>query len=193
MKKTIAQIDSQLSKAIVDNKKQISSIDAQLSQAQLTLQYQDIRSPVDGVVFDLQGGPGTVVNASEPVVKIVPSNSLIAKVYITNRDVGFIREGMEADVRIDSFPFTEFGQIHGQLYSLGSDALPPDPAKQLNTYTFPGKVILDQQFLKTQTGHQISLQSGMSVHVNLKIRDRTVMSIFIDQFTRNTEGLEHLR
>ncbi|XPM54973.2 MAG: HlyD family efflux transporter periplasmic adaptor subunit [Leptolyngbya sp. IPPAS B-1204] len=121
----IAAIDSQLNKVILDNESQIAESEKRLSQAQLTLRYQELRAPVDGIVFDLQAkGRGFVANSSEPILKIVPGNALVAEVYITNKDIGFVSEGMPVDVRVDSFPFSEFGDIKGTLVNVGSDALP---------------------------------------------------------------------
>lgn len=189
--KAIAEIDGQLSKAIVENDKQLTEIDSQLSQTKLTLQYQELRAPVSGTVFDLKASsPGFVANASQPVLKIVPDDSLVAKVLITNKDVGFVREGMDVDVRVDSFPFSEFGDIKGRLVSVGSDALPPDEITPF--YTFPAKIKMDQQFLAINE-REIPLQSGMSITANIKVRERTVMSIFTDLFTRQVESLKSVR
>lgn len=189
--KAIAEINGQLSKAVVENDKKISEIDNQLSQTKLTLQYQELRAPVAGTVFDLQAtGPGFVANASQPVLKIVPSDNLIAKVFITNKDVGFVKAGMDVDVRIDSFPFSEFGDIKGKLVSVGSDALPPDQVRPF--YHFPAKIQMDRQTLNV-SDRKISLQSGMSLSANIKVRKRTVMSIFTDLFSRQVESLKSVR
>lgn len=189
--KKIAEIDSQLNKLIVENEKQIAEVDSQLKQAQVTLQYQEIRSPVDGTVFDLKAtGPGFVANSVEPVLKVVPDNTLQAEVYITNRDIGFIKEGMPVDVRIDSFPFSEFGDVKGELISVGSDALPPDQTHQF--YRFPAKIRLNQQILKAN-GRELPLQSGMAVSTNIKVRDRAVISILTDGFARQIESLKNVR
>lgn len=188
--KRIAEIDGQLTKAIVENEKRIDEINSQLSQTQLTLKYQEIKSPTDGVVFDLKAGPGFVANTSEPILKIVPVDNLVAKVYITNRDIGFVREGMPVDVRIDSFPFNEFGDVKGNLIWIGSDALPPDEIRPY--YTFPAKIRLDQQTLMVN-GRPVVLQSGMSVSTNIKVRKRTVASIFINLFAKQLDGLKSIR
>jgi hemolysin D len=189
--KQIAEIDSQFAKMLVENEKQIAEIDNKLAQAQFTLRYQELLAPTDGVVFELKANaPGFVANPSEPILKIVPSDNLVAKVYITNRDIGFIRPGMPVDVRVDSFPLSEFGDIKGKLTWIGSDALPPTQTRPF--YSFPAKVQLNSQML---IAHQrkLPLQSGMSLNVNIKTRQRTVMSIFIDLFTGQTENLKHLR
>jgi hemolysin D len=189
--KQIAQIDSQFAKTIVENEKQIAEIDNKLNQAKLTLNYQEIASPTDGIVFDLKPkAPGFVANPTEPILKIVPSDNLLAKVYITNKDIGFVRPGMDVDVRVDSFPFSEFGDIKGKLTWVGSDALPPTQVR--NFYSFPAKVKLKTQTLK-MANQQLSLQSGMSLSVNIKTRQRTVMSIFTDLFTGEMDGMKHLR
>ncbi|NEO72442.1 HlyD family efflux transporter periplasmic adaptor subunit [Moorena sp. SIO3H5] len=189
----IASIISQLNQRIVENNKQMAEIDSQLQQAQLTLSYQELRAPVDGTIFDLQPStPGFVANTTEPVLKIVPASSLIAKVFLTNRDIGFVEPGMETEVRVDSFPFSEFGDVKGKVLSIGSDALPPDPAELRQDYTFPAKIELDKQFM-TAYGKDVPLQSGMSISANIRVRKRTVMSIFTEMFLDKTESLTKMR
>ncbi|MBD2775713.1 HlyD family efflux transporter periplasmic adaptor subunit [Iningainema tapete] len=189
--KRIAEIDSQLTKAIVDNNKTIAETDSQMSQAKMNLKYQEIKAPANGTIFELKAHtPGFVATVREPILKVVPNDKLIAKVYITNKDIGFVKEGMTVDVRIDSFPFSEFGDIKGKLVSLGSDALPPDQIYPF--YRFPAKVQLDAQQLKVN-GRNIPLQSGMGVSTNVKIRERTVLSIFTDMFSSSIESLKNVR
>jgi len=189
--KQLASIDTQLNKAIVDNDAQISELKNKLSQTMVTLKYQELRAPVDGVVLDMKAkGIGFVATTSEPIVQIVPGNGLLAEVYVTNADVGFVRKGMIVDVRVDSFPFSEFGDIKGEVMQIGSDALPPDP--EHNFYRFPIKIKLDKQFIET-AGQEIAVQSGMSVSANIKIRKRTVMTIITDQFTRKVDSFQNVR
>ncbi len=189
--KRIAQIDSQLTKAIVENNKRLAEIDSQISQAQLSLRYEQLVAPSNGTVFDLQAHtPGFVANASQPILKIVPDDALTAKVFITNKDIGFVKEGMDVDVRIDSFPFSEFGDVKGKLVEIGSDALPPDQIHPY--YRFPAKVKLERQSLLIN-GRNVPLQSGMSLNANIKVRSRTVMSIFTDLFSKSVESLKFVR
>jgi HlyD family secretion protein len=189
--KRIAEIDSQLTKAIVENNKRSAEIDSQISTAQLSLHYQELTAPEGGTVFDLQAHtPGFVANASQLILKIVPDDALTALVFITNRDIGFVKEGMNVDVRIDSFPFSEFGDVKGKLVWIGGDALPPDQIHPF--YRFPAKVQLERQSLLVN-GRAVPLQSGMSVSANIKVRSRTVMSIFTDLFAKSVESLKTVR
>ncbi|MCU0569635.1 MAG: HlyD family efflux transporter periplasmic adaptor subunit [Oculatellaceae cyanobacterium Prado106] len=189
--KELASIDSQLNRLILDNEQRISETKSQLSQAQTTLRYSELRAPVDGVVFDLEPkGVGFVATNSEPIVQIVPGDGLIAEVFITNQDIGFVKEGMPVDVRVDSFPFSEFGDIKGTIERIGSDALPPDQEHRF--YRFPAKIKLETQVIET-AGKEIPVQSGMSISANIITRDRTVISIITDQFSRRVDSLKTVR
>ena len=185
--KRIAEIDSQLTKVILENENRINEINSQLSSAELTLKYQELRAPISGVVFNLQPrSTGYVYNSSEQILEIVPTDDLVARVFITNQDIGFVHPGMPVDVRIDSFPFQEFGDIEGELVRIGSDVLPPDETYQF--YRFPAEVRMTDQSIDVE-GHQIPLHSGMSLSANINIRKRTVITIFFDMFSEKIDSL----
>ena len=142
-------------------------------------------------MFDLQPrSPGFVVGETQAIMKIVPNDNLVASVYLTNKDIGFVREGMTVDVRVDSFPSTEFGSIKGKLISLGSDALAPTQERQF--YAFPAKIELERQTLAVN-GKPISLQSGMSVNTSIIVRKRPILSILTDLFDKQVKGIESMR
>lgn len=189
--KQIAEIDGQLNKSIVEIDRKVAEINSQIAQAKQNLKYQDIYAPASGTVFELKAGtPGFVANVSEPILKIVPDNTLTAKVYITNKDIGFVKVGMSVDVRIDSFPYSEYGDVKGKIVSIGSDALPAD---QANPYErFPATIELVKQNLVIK-GQPKTLQSGYSVSVNIKVRERTVMSLLTDMVIKQGEGLKTVR
>ncbi len=189
--KQVAEIDGQLNKLIVEIDRKISEMNGQISQAKQNLKYQDIIAPVSGTIFELKAGtPGFVANPSEPILKIVPDNTLTAKVYITNKDIGFVKVGMPVDVRIDSFPYSEYGDVKGKIVEIGSDALPVD---QTHPYErFPATIKLERQNLVIK-GQPKTLQSGYAVSVNIKVRERTVMSLLTDMVMKQGDGLKTVR
>jgi hemolysin D len=191
-KQRIATIDSQFMKNILDNEQRLADVNSKISQTQLNVKYQELRAPVAGTVFDLQAkNPGFVANPTTKMLQIVPNENYIAEVFITNKDIGFVRKGMKVDVRIDSFPYSEFGDIKGEVTGIGSDALPPDQTHQF--YRFPAKISLDKQSL-TINGKKVTLQSGMSISANIKVREeRTVLSLFTELFTKQIDTLKEVR
>ncbi|TRT59629.1 MAG: HlyD family efflux transporter periplasmic adaptor subunit [Microcystis aeruginosa Ma_QC_C_20070703_M131] len=203
--KRIAEIDSQISRIIIDNNKRIAELDSQISQAQQTIKYQKITAPIGGVVFDLKARPGFVPQPSqaEALLKIVPDGCptevkdaakgcLVAEVDVTNQDIGFVRVGQKTDIRIDSFSYSEYGDIKGEVISIGSDALPPDENHRF--YRFPVRVSLSSQELVLKDKSTLPLQSGMSVSVNIKVNEnRTVLSLFTDMFNKQVDTLKQVR
>ncbi len=191
-KKQIAEVESQFTKVLLENEKRLADVNSKIAQAQTNVKYQKLHAPVSGTIFDLQANNhGFVTRPSEKLLAIVPNDSFIAEAFITNKDIGFVREGMKVDVRIDSFPFSEFGDIKGEITSVASDALPPDETHQY--YRFPIKIKLNKQSLNIQ-GRNISLQSGMSITANIKLREeRSVISLFTELFTKQIETLKEVR
>ena len=197
--KQIAEIDSQLARLRLENKKKLDEIESQISKAKQAVQYQEMRAPVDGVVFNLKPtGPGYVVRQidSEPVVTVVPDQNLVAKVYLTNRDIGQVvdrlkRENeLNVEVNVDSLPATEFGTLQGKLKNIGSDVLPPTQERPY--YSFPATIELTNQTLKVGD-KDIRLQAGMAVNASVKVRKRTVLSIFTELFQKQVDSLETVR
>ncbi|MEH1875183.1 HlyD family efflux transporter periplasmic adaptor subunit [Nostoc sp.] len=191
-KQRIAEIDSQFTKVLLENEQHLADVNSKISQAQLNVKYQELRAPVAGTIFDLQAkNPGFVATPTTKLLQIVPNENYIAEVFITNKDIGFVRKGMRADIRIDSFPYSEFGDIKGEVAGIGSDALPPDQTHQF--YRFPAKLHLDRQSLVIK-GKNVNLHSGMSITANIKVREeRTVLSLFTELFTKQMDTLKEVR
>ncbi|MEH2059117.1 MAG: HlyD family efflux transporter periplasmic adaptor subunit [Nostoc sp.] len=191
-KQRIATIDSQFMKVLLDNEQHLADVNSKIAQSKLNVRYQELRAPVAGTVFDLQAkNPGFVATPTTKLLQIVPNEKYIGEVFITNKDIGFVRKGMKVDVRIDSFPYSEFGDIKGEVIDIGSDALPPDQTHQF--YRFPAKVSLDRQSLVIK-GKNVKLQSGMSISANIKVREeRSVISLFTELFTKQVDALKEVR
>ena len=172
----------------------IAELQSQLKESDVILKYQELISPADGMVFDLKPkGPGFVARTSEPVLKIVPSDFLQARVEIPSRSIGFVSVDKKVDISIDSFPATDFGVISGVVKRIGSDALPPEPAQGLG-YRFPADIKLDNQFLKMKTGKrlQLPLQPGMSLTANIKLRKVSYLQLLLSNFSDKAKSLKQL-
>lgn len=170
---------------------ELSELRSKLTELSVNIRYQDLRSPVDGVVFDLKPkGQGFVAQTSEPVMKIVPFSALQAKVEIDSSDIGFVRVGRPAEISIDSFPSTDFGVLQGSLSSIGSDALPPDQLNQ--TYRFPATVRLNSQQFRLRSGQVLPLQVGMSLTANIKLRKVSYLQLLLGSFQDKAESLRRL-
>lgn len=177
-RKALAEIDSRLSKAILDNSRRISELESNLAESQAALEHHEILAPADGVIFELPfNKPGNVVATKDTVVKIVPDDELIAKLAITNKDIGFISVGQSCELEVESFPSREYGLLNCTLTFIGSDVLPPTAVRPY--FAFPAKVKLETQSFSIN-GKTIPLQSGMAVTGKIKTRERRVIYLVLD-------------
>jgi hemolysin D len=201
----VREVEGELEKLAVDRKRQtailqqaiaqlngeISELRSQLTELSVNIRYQDVRSPVDGLVFDLKPtGPGFVAQSSEPVMKIVPFKDLQARVEVQSSDIGFVQVGKPVEISIDSFRASDFGTLPGTLTAIGSDALPPDERRP--TYRFPATVTLDTQQFLLRSGQELPLQTGMSLTANIKLRKVTYLQLLLGGFQDKTDSLRRL-
>ena len=167
-------------------------IEKQINENKVLLDYQLIKAPISGLVFDLQPQkPGYVASTSQPILKIVPLENLVAKIEIDSRSIGFVSTGKKADISIDSYPATDFGIIEGEVTKIGSDALPPDP-REGKGYRFPSEIKLKEQFLELKNGKKLPLQVGMSLSANIKLRKVSYLKLLLGTFQTKADSLRSL-
>ena len=195
----IALLDQQTAQL----KSELADLNGRLVESRVTLRYQQLRSPVDGVVFDLKPtSRGFTAQSTQTVMKVVPMGSLEAKVEVPSNKIGFVQvpQGcpddrdacMSADISIDSFPSSDFGVLKGKVTRIGSDALEPDPQEQRQELSFPVTIQLDDQQLKLKTGSSLPLQVGMSLTANIKLRKVSYLQLLLGEFQDKAESLQRL-
>lgn len=172
-------------------KSELSEMRSKLTELRINLRYQIVRSPVDGIVFELKPkARGFVAQGSEPVMKIVPFDKLEARVNVASSDIGFVSVGKQADISIDSFPATDFGVLQGSVRRIGSDALPPDQLN--NAYRYPVDIQLNNQQLKLKSGGHLPLQVGMSLTANIKLRKVSYLQLLMGSFRDKADSLRQI-
>ena len=195
----VAQLDQQMAQL----NSELADLKSRLAEARVTLRYQQLQSPVAGVVFDLQPtSAGFTAQSTQTVMKVVPHGLLEAKVEVPSNKIGFVKvppgclqdhqQCMKADISIDSYPSTDFGVLEGRVTRIGSDALPPDPQEQRQELSFPVTVRLDQQMLELKSGSKLPLQVGMSLTANIKLRRVSYLQLLLGGFQDRAESLQEL-
>ena len=194
----------QLQQSVQQLNAQQADLKARLTETNVTLRYQELKSPVRGLVFDMQPtSPGFTAQSTETVMKIVPYRqdgpggnddygALEARVEVPSNKIGFVRTGMQSDISIDSFPSTDFGVLEGEVVKVGSDALPPDPQEQREVLAFPVTIELADQQLKLKNGSDLRLGVGMSLTANIKLRNVSYLQLLLGEFQNKAESLQQL-
>ncbi|MDI9406332.1 MAG: HlyD family efflux transporter periplasmic adaptor subunit [Chitinophagaceae bacterium] len=171
-------------------RQQLLDVQRQLAEQRQRRDQLVLTTPIAGTVFDLSAKRGELAGPNKVSLKVVPAGAMQVKIFISNSDIGFIRPGMLADVRVDSYPFTEYGSLTGKLTRIGVDSLPPDPANPMER--FPASVSLDQEALVSK-GRRLELRSGMAVTALIKLQKRPVISLITDRFQRFFDSSQTLR
>ena len=148
-------------------------------------------SPVKGKVFNLISvSQGFAANQGETLLKIVPSGDTEAKIFLKNSDIGFVKTNMKANVRVDAYPFTQFGSINGILKSIGDEVIRSNEQNQISL--FPAYVSLEKQYLE-KNNQKYFVRSGQSVSVNLIVRDRRIISLLTDAIDKAIDSLRGIK
>ena len=184
------EIDERRRALEIESEKRVRELQSQLQTAEQQLRYQNIVATSSGIVFDLKVREAGVVQTGETILSIIPTDGLKAEVFIPNKDIGFVKVGQEAKVRVDAFPSSRYGELTGSVDFIGADALPPEAIA--NYYRFPVNIQLQQSWLETN-GVRIPLRSGMSITSNLRIREKRAISLISDFFTGQMDSIKALR
>ena len=187
----LEEVEAQLNKLEQESLREISDLERQLVEVEDTIIKEKLSAPVSGIVFGMvPSSAGYAASAGETLVKVVRGGEIEAKIYITNKDVGFIKTGMKAQIRVDAFPYTQFGSITGALKSVGT--LPLEPDQQNPMPRFPAYVKIDKEYLE-KDGEKYNVSAGQSVQVNLILRDKRVISLLTDAVQKAIDSLTRIR
>ncbi|KWK76699.1 hypothetical protein WM16_11660 [Burkholderia ubonensis] len=147
-----------------------------------------LTAPVDGTVQQLAVHTvGTAVPAAQPLMQIVPRETAVEmEAFIENRDVGFVKEGQPASVKIDAFEFTKYGTVPATVSHVSRDAIEDDKKGLI----YAVKVTLDRATLLVD-GREVRLSPGMSGSVEIKTGTRRVIEYVLSPLLQH--GRESLR
>lgn len=85
-------------------------------------------APVEGTVQQLAVHTvGGVITPAQVLMVIVPPDyPFEVEAFVENKDIGFVNAGQEAEIKIETFPYTKHGTIHGEVKHVSSDAIDDD-------------------------------------------------------------------
>lgn len=179
------QARDQLASVAIDAQQGVSQIRESLQalnaeQARLEgEQSYVISAPIDGRVTALAAGVGRSVNASRPVMVIVPDGAeLVAELYAPTRAVGFVEAGKETRLLYDAFPYQRFGSFGGKVANISRTAVDPretDIPFPFEEPVYRIMVSLDQQRIDAFGGPS-PLQAGMTLQANIVLERQTFLA-----------------
>jgi hemolysin D len=191
-------------KDLAEAEQKSASLGEQLLQAAQKYRLQTLTAPVDGTVQQLAvHTEGGVVTPAQALMSIVPADSrLEIEAMISNKDIGFVHEGEEAEIKIDTFDFTRYGLIHGKVQSVSQDAIlrqkpgqMPDDQRRTGDETqdsepegqelvYSARVSLEKTQMQVDD-RWVNLSPGMAVTVEIKTGSRRVIQYLLSPLLRH--------
>ena len=173
--------------ALVDAKKEYYSVTEAIKKADEDSRMATIVAPTSGRVYNLSVHTvGGIVTDAQPLMQIVPEDvTLEFEVYADNKDIGFIKNGMEAEVKVETFNFQKFGMIKADVTEISADAV-NEPTDMERNKKF--KLILKPSEKNTVDvfGEEVPLAVGMNVSAEIQVQEKRIIDFFLDPFRRYT-------
>ena len=159
-------------------------------KAEQRTKLQALTAPVDGVVQQLAVHTvGGVVGPGQVLLAVVPLDShLEIEAMVSNRDIGFVHAGQGAEIKVDTFNFTRYGLIHGDVLSVSKDAITRDKSQEKPSdkgaektssesgqeLNYAARVSLDRTQMQVED-KLVNLTPGMAVTVEIKTGSRKII------------------
>ncbi|MBB4640565.1 HlyD family type I secretion periplasmic adaptor subunit [Rhizorhapis suberifaciens] len=166
----------------------------ELRKSKRRRQFQELRAPVSGTVQQLAVTTiGGVVQPAQPLMVIVPDGSDVeVEVHILNKDIGFVREGQTVRVKLEAYPFTDYGLIEGTVETISRDAIDQSQQGALrdekNRPVQPGlvyaaRIRLHQRTIKV-AGKDQPIGPGLAVQAEIKTGKRRIIQYLLSPFAQ---------
>ncbi|MBA2486440.1 MAG: HlyD family type I secretion periplasmic adaptor subunit [Nitrospira sp.] len=165
-----------------------ASLSQEVSKAGQRAELQRLVSPIDGVVQQLAVHTvGGVVTPAQPLLIVVPQDHPVeVEAQLENKDVGFVKEGQTAEIKVETFPFTLYGTIPGTVLTVSDDAMPIDKDKSADRLVFATRVSLVHGTIPVE-GKLVHLSPGMAVTVEIKTGRRRVMEYLLSPMLKSLQ------
>ncbi len=160
-----------------------ASLEQELIKADQRGRLMHMTAPVAGTVQQLAVHTvGGVVTPAQPLMVIVPrDNVLEVEAMLPNKDIGFVNPGQDAEVKVETFPFTKYGTIHGTITQVSSDAIQDEKLGLI----YSTRVKLAKDTLRVEN-KIVRLTPGMAVTVEVKTGKRRVIEYFLSPLMQVT-------
>jgi len=172
----------------------VVQLEQQISKETMREDKRKLVAPVSGTVLGLKANTiGGVVTAADTLMTIVPDDTVVEiEGQLQNMDIGFVKEGMPVEIKLETFPFTRYGTVPATVRRIGRDSVKPQTAanpsngtpkdgKDAGTeLTYPVRIALMRATITVEGRPQL-ITPGMKAVAEIKTHQRRVISYLMDQ------------
>ena len=149
-----------------------------------------LTSPVSGTIQQLTVHTvGSAVPAAQPLMQIVPDDGPIeVEAMLENKDIGFVKEGQVAEVKVEAFSYTRYGTVAGHVVHVSHDAIQDDKKGWL----YSVKIALDRPTLDVDGG-PVRLTPGMTTTADIRTGNRRLIEYVLSPLVEHVRESLHER
>ena len=196
--KRLAQIDSDYRRQLYAERNDIHGQAEKLAQEVAKQTHRkslmELKASQHSVVKDLATHTaGTVVQPGTVLLTLVPKEeTLRAEVWISNEDIGFVREGQPVKVKFAAFPFQKYGMVEGTVEHVSADSADGNTGNAGSTETSANgkaqglvyKALIALKAMHLELGEapdvqRFTLNAGMQANAEILLGTRTVMEYLL--------------
>lgn len=200
--KTAAEYERSLFDDLSKAEQKASGLSQDVIRAEQRTKLQQLTSPVDGVVQQLAVHTvGGVVTPAQALLVVVPLDSrLEIEAMVSNREIGFVYPGQDAEIKVDTFNFTRYGLLHGKVLSISQDAIAHDKPQDKSAdkvqgaeasssepkgqeLVYAARISPDRAQMQIED-KAVNLSPGMAVTVEIKTGSRRIISYLLSPLVR---------
>ncbi len=139
----------------------------------------ELDAPAPGVVLELaQRAVGSVVDQGEPIMTLTPLDvPLEAEVNVDARDIGFLRVGDPARIKLDAFPFQRHGVLEGAIRTISPDAFETETPEGKGL-AYRVRIAITKNGL-TAVPPDFKLLPGMALTGEIKVGERRAITYLL--------------
>jgi hemolysin D len=180
----IAQTQRDVLSTLVEQQRQLASLREEMAKAEDLNGKRVLYAPVSGQIQQLQvTTEGGVVTEAQQLMLIVPSDELLeAEVFLKNDDIGYISQGMLAEIKVQTFPFTKYGVVDAEVLNVSRDAI----VDEKRGLIYSMQLRLARNALQVD-GTEAKLIPGMAVTAEVQIGERRIIEFFLSPLLRHKE------
>lgn len=167
---------------------ELRQIRQQIDTRRDQLDRTEIASPVNGIVNQVAITTlGGIVDPGEPILEITPlGENLRVSAQVRPQDIGFVRTGIPATIKLTAYDFAIYGTIRGKVINVSADTIDEDTPQGRQPF-YIVTVELESQSLKGPK-NTVAIRPGMQTVVELETGNRTVLTYLLKPLFRATEA-----
>jgi membrane fusion protein, adhesin transport system len=169
---------------------ELAQIDDQQVVKDDALKRTTLKSPVRGIVKNIRIATlGGVVPAGAPILEIVPiTDRVLVEARIKPADIGFLRTGLTAEVRLSAYDYFTYGGLQGTIEYISPDALSDDKLGAQDTSYYRARIRTDASRLRGAADRPLAVLPGMTGSVEIRTGDRTVMEFLLKPMLKGSDA-----